>query len=177
MAECHKLGKDENVEFEKRVAIAFRILGFSVEELGQGSGRVADGIAKCLEGNWAIIYDAKVRAGGYKMLTEDRKFKEYIDFHGDALREQGITKVYFAVISSGFSNNDLQKALEITRLTNAKSCILLEASALIGLIEKKLSQPDSFRWPDIERCFVASGMLTAEDVSEKFATKSTRKSR
>lgn len=173
--ECHKLGRDENVEFEKRVATAFRILGFSVEELGQGSGRVADGIAKCVEGNWAIIYDAKVRTGGYKMLTEDRKFKEYIDRHGESLRGQGITKVYFAVISSAFSGNDLEKVLEITRMTTAKSCILLEANALIGLVEKKLSQSDAFNWSDIERCFVMSGILTAEDISVKLAAKNFRK--
>lgn len=69
------------LEFERRVGAALAILGLTVEQLGQGSGRVADGIARCASENWAVIFDAKVRTGGYRLGTEDRKFREYVETH------------------------------------------------------------------------------------------------
>ncbi len=161
--ECRKQHLDENVAFENRVATAFRILGFSVEQLGQGAGRVADGIAKCSEGHWAIVYDAKVRSNGYKMQTEDRKFKEYIERHSPDLKKQGITKVYFSIISSAFSSSDLPKAMELKRSTGSE-CIFLEADALVRLIEMKIKHPITFQWKDVESYFIQTRILKEGDI-------------
>ena len=162
LRQCHDRGLDENVEFEKRIAIAFKLLGFSVEELGQGAGRVADGIAECRQFGWAVVYDAKVRRNGYSMGTEDRKFKEYIESHTKRLKSKGISKIYFAVVSSFFATGDLAKAREITRLTEAKSFVFLEAGALVKLVEGKLRVPLDFT--DIERIFVDTRIVTDREI-------------
>jgi hypothetical protein len=166
LAQCEARGCDENVEFEKRVAVAFEILGFSVTRLGQGSGRVADGIAECHDGRWAIIYDAKVRRDGFRMGIEDRKFKEYIERHGEQLRQKGILKAYFAVISSSFFESDIPKARELMRLPLAKSCVLMEAEALVTLVEARVRNPSQLRPDDIERAFLRTRIVTAGNIFE-----------
>jgi hypothetical protein len=136
--ECAERGLTPSVELETRLALAFRILGLDVEGLGQGSGRVADGIARCRSGRWALVYDAKVRRGGFVMGTEDRKFREYIERHGKDLERDGVDSVYFAVISSSFDEDDIPKAREVVRLTKAKAFALVEAAAVLALVELKL---------------------------------------
>ena len=127
-----------SVELERRTGIAFELLGLEVTVLGQGAGRVADGIARCGVGRWAIVFDAKIRTSGFSMGTEDRKFREYVERHGRELESEGIARVYFAVVSSSFVESDLEKAQEIVRLTKAKAMVLLEAGALRALVELKL---------------------------------------
>lgn len=156
---CAERGLDTNVEFERRVGLAFQLLGLDVELLGQGAGRVADGIARCSSGRWAVIYDAKVRRGGFVMGTEDRKFREYIERHGDDLAREGIDSLYFAVVSSSFDEGDVQKAREVVRLTKAKAFILLEATALRALVELKLRTRVLDDWASLERMFTVSSIL------------------
>ncbi len=165
LAACEKLKVNLNSEFERRTAIAFELLGLSVERLGQGAGRNPDGIAKCFEQHWAIIYDAKVRTSEYRLLTdEDRKFREYIERMGNQLRDQGIGKYYFAVVSSGFLERDVPKARELVRLTYAKSCVLVEADALTKMIEERLRKPQDFTHNVIERLFLDTRILRANDI-------------
>ncbi len=161
---CEELGLEPSVELERRTGIAFRILGLDVEDLGQGAGRVADGIARSSSGRWAIVFDAKVRRGGFVMGTEDRKFRDYLERHGNDLEREGIPSVYFAVISRSFEENDIGKAREVVRLTKAKAFVLLEAAALRGLVELKLSTHLLDDAAAIERLFAVSGVLAATDV-------------
>ncbi len=152
------------MELEKRVAFAFRMLGLEVSILGQGAGRVADGIAWCRPGRWALVYDAKVRRGGFVMGTEDRKFREYIERHGKDLERKGIDAIYFAVISSSFAESDLEKAREIVRRTKAKAFVLLEASALRALVELRL-RTRVLEDPEVlERLFMLSKIVGLSDV-------------
>ncbi len=151
---CKARNSSINTEFERRVAVAFELLGFSVERLGQGQGRKPDGIAICFENHYAIIYDAKVRTTEFRLdAGEDRKFKEYVKTAGERLRQQGIKKIYFAVISSGFYERDIPKAKEICRQTEAKSCILMEADALVGLVENGLRDVSRFNSEKLEKIF------------------------
>jgi len=136
--QCAQRGVTPSVELETRLALAFRILGLDVEGLGQGSGRVADGIARCRAGRWAVVYDAKLRRGGFVMGTEDRKFREYIERHGKDLERDGVDSIYFAVVSSFFDEGDIAKAREVVRLTKAKAFALVEAVAVRALVEMKL---------------------------------------
>lgn len=163
---CRALQRSQNSEFERRVGVAFSILGFQLEELGQGRGAVADGIAKCVERQWAVIYDAKIRGSGYRLLTEDRrKFRDYISVHERTLSGQGIRRLYFAVVSSGFSERDLDRAREVKRGTDARSCILIEASALVALVERKVREPLRSWIDEMERIFEDTRILTAADVA------------
>jgi hypothetical protein len=161
---CRTRGIDPNVEFEKRVASALRILGLDVERLGQGAGRVADGIARCRARRWAIIYDAKVRRSGFVMGTEDRKFREYIEHHASDLERDGVDAVYFAVISSRFEERDIEKAREVVRLTKAKAFALLEAGALRALVELNVRTQLLADWAKLERLFGVSSIITVDDV-------------
>jgi hypothetical protein len=63
--------------FERKCAEAFRALGFQVRALGQGKGRAADCLALARPERFAVIIDAKARAEGFVLGTEDRKLLEY----------------------------------------------------------------------------------------------------
>lgn len=155
---------DLNIEFERRVGIAFKLLGFEVEALGQGAGRVADGIARCAQERWAIVYDAKVRRGQFSIGTEDRKFREYIDHHAADLQRAGIDSVFFAVVSGSFDGGDTEKAREVVRLTRAKAFVLMEARALRGLVELKLRTRLLDDWAVLQRLCLTPGIVTSERV-------------
>ncbi|MCK5387638.1 MAG: hypothetical protein KAJ39_10635, partial [Gammaproteobacteria bacterium] len=47
--------------FEKNINVAFTILGYETKLLGQGKGRVPDGIAFAHDESYAILWDAKIR--------------------------------------------------------------------------------------------------------------------
>ncbi len=162
--QCIAGGVELAVEFEKRVAFALQMLGLEVSVLGQGAGRVADGIARCRSGRWALVYDAKVRRAGFSMGTEDRKFREYIELHGRDLERDGIDNLYFAVVSSSFAESDLQKAREVVRRTKAKAFVLLEASALRALVEVRLRTRRLEDAAVLERFFTSTKTVGLSDV-------------
>ena len=64
--------------FEKSIDAAFTILGYETKLLGQGQGRVPDGLAVDLDNSYAIIWDAKCRSERYSIGTDDRTIREYI---------------------------------------------------------------------------------------------------
>lgn len=162
---CRERNRSLNSEFERRVRIAFVMLGFEVEELGQGRGAVADGIAKFPERQWAVIYDAKVRGSGYRLLTEDRrKFRDYVAVHEQDLTREGIRRIYFAVVSSGFSARDLDRARAVRSGSDARSCVLVEASALTALVEKRIMKPRHSSLDAMETLFEETRILAASDI-------------
>jgi hypothetical protein len=72
------------------------------------------------------------------MGTEDRKFLEYVERHGRELERDGTQTIYFAVISSHFSETDVERARDIVRSSKAKAVVLLEAAALRAAVELHL---------------------------------------
>jgi hypothetical protein len=64
--------------FEKSIHAAFTILGYDTKLLGQGMGRVPDGLAVEPDSSYAILWDAKIRENGYSMGTDDRAIREYV---------------------------------------------------------------------------------------------------
>lgn len=91
--------------FENRLAVCFRILGYTVEDLGQGSGRNPDGIFtyRGNDSSYAVIYDAKSSAEPYRLRTgAERQFEDYIHQHIGELQRRGFDNIYFAVISGSF---------------------------------------------------------------------------
>ena len=168
LAEAYKKsGKAIEKVFEEKLAIVFKMLGYETRLLGQGQGRVPDGIAVSQEFRYAIIYDAKVRQNAYTMGTDERAIREYIAIQGERLRKQGIRNLYFMVISSAFTGNhdDAIRTLKID--TNVNEVLLVEVKSLLAMLEGKLRNPNVSFGPDgIQKLLVSSGLLTEADVRE-----------
>ena len=169
-------GTGQSVEglFENRLARAFQMLGFEVNEMGQGSGRNPDGIAKDHLHNYAIIYDAKSRRDGYNIgTTDERQFQDYINREVPSLRSQGFRNLYFAVISGEFTDEgrDAIRTLKIS--TDIQEVRLIESEALLALLEQRLRDPSfnlgpgDIGGPGVQDFFAESGVLTATDVREE----------
>jgi hypothetical protein len=162
-----KNGKSIEKVFEEKLAILFRMLGFETQLLGQGQGRVPDGVAVSQEYRYAIIYDAKVRQNAYTMGTDERAIREYITRQDVPLRRQGMRNVYFMVISSAFSgdHDDAIRSLKID--TNVNEVLLVEVNALLAMLEGRLQNPGVTLGSDgIQRLLASSGLLTESDVRE-----------
>ncbi|PSP85946.1 hypothetical protein BRC83_02340 [Halobacteriales archaeon QS_1_68_17] len=160
--------------FENRLAKCLRMIGFEVEELGQGMARNPDGIAKNRIHNYAIIYDAKVRRDGYNINTGDeRQFQDYINREVPTLRNQGFRNVYFAVVSGSFSDESQEAIRSLKITTDIQEVRLVEADALLALLENRLRDPKfslgpgDASGPGIQDFFAKSGILAASDIREE----------
>ncbi|MFC2103528.1 hypothetical protein ACFLSS_03765 [Bacteroidota bacterium] len=167
---CKEIGLNLPTVFEERISVLYRMLGYEVESLGQGHGRVHDGTAKCAEYQYAILFDAKARENGYKLSTDDRAIKEYILKANDDLKKQGIRNIYFAVISSYF-NEDLSDFIRSLKMEvdvkEFREIIFLEASALLTMLSEKLRNPQLDLGPKgLQQLYANSGVLTNSHVKE-----------
>lgn len=170
------IGEDKSIEslLENRLYKYFQILGFEVEKLGQGRGRAPDGIAKDSRHRYAIIYDAKVRKNGYTMgVSDERKFEDYIYQNVPRLRSQGFRNIYFAVISGKFRNEAKDQIKQLKIKTDIQEVILIEANALLEILESYLRNPQlnlgpgDFQRPGIQDLFAESGLLNASKIREE----------
>jgi len=154
--------KDLSVQtlFERRCSDAFRCLGFEITGLGQGKGRSADCVAIATRERFALIIDAKSRAEGYVLGTEDRKFLEYAINHGKDLQSKGIDRIYLIVISSSFQDSDLEKLR--TYLTNSpiRSVTLLTANATMRIVEDSIRERHSFTLSYLEKIFFSDKIIS-----------------
>lgn len=55
--------------YEKSIHAALTMLGYETKLLGQGGGRVPDGLAVDLDNSYALLWDGKIRSGGYWPTT------------------------------------------------------------------------------------------------------------
>jgi hypothetical protein len=143
------------------------MLGYETQDLGQGHGRVPDGVAICREYHYAIGYDAKVRQQPYTMGTDERAIREYIFSLTDRMKKQGVRQIYFMIISSAFSgdHDDVIRGLKMD--TDAREILLVEAGALLALLETKLRDPSLTLGPEgIQRLLADSGILSEADIRE-----------
>ncbi|HET6881456.1 MAG TPA: hypothetical protein VFI31_14940 [Pirellulales bacterium] len=147
------------IEFEQRCAEAFRSLGFEVQELGQGCGRVADCLAIAPQDRFAVIIDAKVRRQGYTLGTDDRQFCEYAIRHTRELTLSGIERVYFAVVGHGFRPDDLDKLADFMAGTPIRSVIFIEAEALMRLVDESIAHRREFRLADFDRLLFGNKII------------------
>jgi hypothetical protein len=137
-----------NVLFERRVSDAFRCLGFEMSQLGQGTGRNADSIAAAPKERFALIIDAKVRANGYTLGTDDRKFLEYAVNHGKTLQSQGFDKVYLVVVAPSFRESDLSKLAEYLSDSPLRGVSMIAARALMRMVEESIRDRRQFSLSD-----------------------------
>ncbi|WP_136515936.1 restriction endonuclease FokI C-terminal domain-containing protein [Geomonas edaphica] len=155
--------------FEKYINAAFSILGYETKLLGQGSGRVPDGLAYADDYNYAIIWDGKIRADGYKIGTDDRTIKDYITTQSREMkRKRTYRNIYYFVISSCFADDydDLVRSIKMD--TDVNEVIFLEIEALVAMVEAKLRDPLQITiGPDaLQRLFSCSGILTSRNVQD-----------
>jgi hypothetical protein len=155
--------------FEKSINAAFTMLGFDTKLLGQGQGRVPDGLAISSDDSYAILWDAKVRSDGYSMGTDDRAIKEYITTQSRELkRRRGLRNIYYFVISSQFAD-DFDDAIRSLKMeTDVNEVCLIEADAVVAMVDAKMRSPQQVPLgPDgLQRLFTVSGILTADAVRQ-----------
>jgi hypothetical protein len=164
---CRALGSSIEKTFEIRLDVLFKMLGYETESLGQGHGRVPDGVAICNDFHYAIVYDAKVRQQPYAMGTDERAIREYIARSAERLKKKGIRNIYFMLVSSTFDSdhNDTIRSLKLD--TEAREILLVEAAALVALLEARLRDPSLTLGPDgIQRLYAESGVITEVDARE-----------
>ena len=75
--------------FEKSIHAAFTMLGYEATLLGAGQGRQPDGEAIARDERYAVVWDAKIRADGYSIGTDDRAMREYIATRSRDLKRRG----------------------------------------------------------------------------------------
>lgn len=166
---CKSLGQSVDNVFEDRISILFEMLGYKVERLGQGHGRVPDGLAICAEHHYAIIYDAKSRREGYSLHTDDRAIREYINQEAKKLKREGIDKLYFATISSGFNGAFNEEIRSIKNDTDIREVLFIEADALLAILEQKLKDSEFDLGPEgVQYLLAQSGIIQKQDVLEYF---------
>ena len=158
--------------FEKSIHAAFTVLGYDTKLLGQGSGRVPDGMALDLDNSYAILWDAKIREDGYSMGTDDRAIREYVMTQSRELkRRRSLRNIYYVIVSSGFKDDydDLIRSIKMETDTN--EVCLIESAALVAMVDAKLRNPLQVSiGPDgLQRFFSNSGILTADDVLRVFS--------
>lgn len=146
--------------FEQKCAEAFRAMGFQVRALGQGKGRTADCLALARPERYAVIIDAKARADGFVLGTEDRKLLEYAKQHSDDLRREGIERVYLCVISSAFREKDTDSLLRALTGSGLHGWSLWTAEVLMATVERSISGRSDFRLVDLEEKFALNTVAT-----------------
>ena len=156
--------------FEKSVDAALTILGYETKLLGQGQGRVPDGRALALDENYAILWDAKVRVNSYSLGTDDRTIREYVTVQSRELSRR-YRNIYYLIVSSSFADDFDDTIASLKMETDVSEVVLLEAEALVAIVEAKLRAPLQLTLgPDgIQRFFTKSGRLTAGMVREFLA--------
>lgn len=158
--------------FEKSINAAFTVLGYETQLLGQGMGRVPDGQAIAVDESYALLWDAKARSDSYRMGTDDRVIRQYIDTQSRSLkRGRALRNIYYLIISSSFSDefDDLIRTLKME--TNVNEVCLVEATALVAIVDQKLRAPLAVNLGSdgIQRLFSSSGRITASDVLKNLA--------
>ena len=146
--------------FERRVSDAFRCLGFEISQFGQGMGRNADSIASAPKERFALIIDAKVRASGYTLGTEDRKFLEYAVKHGKALQSQGFDKIYLVVVAPSFRDSDLKQLAEYLSDSPLRTICMITARALVRIVEESIRNRNQFSLSDFGKQIFGNKIIT-----------------
>lgn len=156
--------------FEKSVNVAFTMIGYETKLLGHGKGRVPDGSAISIDDSYAILWDGKVRADGYSIGTDDRTIREYITTQSKEMkRRRSLRNIYYLIVSSTFAEDYEDTIRSIKMETDVSEVILLEADALVSMVDAKLRDPlgISLGSDGLQRLFSVSGKVTAEVVREQ----------
>lgn len=156
--------------FEKHIDIAFKILGYETRLMGQGNGRVPDGSAAAKDDDYIILWDAKIRSDGYSMGTDDRTIREYISTQSREFKKRRHYKnIYYTIISSNFVSDYDEAIRSIKMETDVNEVLLIEASALVSMVDAKLRDPSITLGSDgFQRLFSSSGIIKTQTIKDQF---------
>jgi len=163
LVELH--GPNLQAVFEDRLCDAFKLLGYEVRQLGHKvARREPDGIAMSRKDHYAILFDAKSSSDGYYVGTDDREIMEYIDHWEETLSEEGMSQVFFLIVSSQFKG-DFQKSIRSIAYSKNVLLTLLKAEDLLYLLERRMKEP-KLRPGILRWLFCEAGLLTRERIDE-----------
>lgn len=170
--EAQKLGTTLERIFENNINAALTMLGYETQLLGQGKGRVPDGQAVAIDESYALVWDAKARSEAYRMGTDDRIIRQYIDLQSRNLkRSRGIRNIYYLIFSKAFADESDDLVASLKMDTHVNEVCFVEATALVELVNQRLRAPLNVGLgPDgIQRLFSSGGIITTNDVLEILA--------
>jgi hypothetical protein len=107
----------------------------------------------------------------YSMGTDDRTIREYVTTQSrDLKRRRSLRNIYYAIVSSTFADDFDDAIRSIKMETDVNEVILIEADALVAMVDAKLRAPLHVTLgPDgLQRLFASSGILSAGIVIEQF---------
>jgi hypothetical protein len=167
-ADRESTGSAKGSKYEKAVCEVFKLLGFTIESLGQGSGREPDLIAIHKEDNVAFIVDAKAYAQGYMLnAADDRAIREYINYYCPKLKREGIQRIGFIIVSNSFKAAFDDFSNDITWRTDIKRFILLRSDALLHLLAYRNKDQKSLS--EIVEVMISFGpVISAQDIIQQF---------
>lgn len=155
-------------KYEKSVCEVFKQLGFTVQHLGQGTGREPDLIAIHKEENVAFIVDAKAYTNGYMMgASDERAIREYITHYCPKLKKDGIQRIGFIIVSNAFKSTFDEFINDVTWRTDIKRFILLSSDALLHLLAYRIKDQKSLS--EIVESIISLGTtVSAQNIIQQF---------
>lgn len=161
----HSGNKEKALEFERGVNLVFQMLGFDVQDYGQGTGRNPDGIAKANQHGYAILIDAKSRADNYKIGTDDRTFIEYINKFSEPLKKSGFKNIYLLIVSSGFDSVSAT-AIKNIKIETQVVTTLLTSKLLLKILSSKIRTPRLFDLKKFQELLIEDGEVTEKRIDK-----------
>lgn len=104
---------------------------------------------------------------------DERQFEDYINQHIAELQRRGFDNIYFAVISDSFVDEAHEAIRGLKIRTPIREVRLLEANAVIELLENSLRDPEfrlgpgGYQGVRLQDFFIERGILTEADVREE----------
>ena len=158
-------GAGSPLEFERKSAQIFTMLGYETVMLGQGKGRNPDGVAEDAGNRYAILFDAKSRRERYTPGTDDRQICEYIRSQRKVLTPRGFEVIYYLIISSEFGAISPEWTFLVQSVTGT-AVSFITAENLLKLLSKKIGDPRGLDTDLIKKLFVRGGEITGKDIEE-----------
>lgn len=142
-----------NDEFEDRVAVLLKALGFKVVQKGHTLvGEFADGIVS-FNNDYAIVYDCKNTQSFFPTAADDRAIQKY---WGDEKKIRGEQNIYCAFVAKSFTKE------------GEKSAFYLPISSLLYLLYKKLFLGSKFTLSPLKKILDNRISLKAETIDNEW---------
>lgn len=130
-------------EFEASMWDAFRMMGFTVKELGHRlpGRRVPDGLAQSRRASFGLILDSKL-TGSYAIGTDNRALAEYVRRYDPDFED--VEGFFLIVVSCAFHGqiaDGIARIRNDTMQTSLVHVVLLTPEAVGYLIEARLRHP------------------------------------
>jgi hypothetical protein len=109
---------------------------------------------------FGVVIDAKARAEGFVLGTEDRKLREYSKTYFDGLRREGIERVYLCIVSSSFREKDVEPLRKALTGSGIHGWSLWRADVLMTTVERSIEKRSEFSLSDLGEKFRLNSIVT-----------------